>query len=236
MASHKKRKKVPVKGNMLRKLISSQNADLREENWGVRQRYSKESIQKPLPGQTIMNKYPKVKGKQKFNFDSMCGTGDWGKRSADQNRRKPTTDRKYKYTYKDGKKIIEPSYIHPKRLGPAPIQMDSVQYSVKLPAHSMTKVTKALKEKSSNRAWAWHKHAGNDPKAKYKMVMEEFKRGTLHSGSGHKVTNPRQAMAIARSVASKLKYKKQVKFKGAGKMKGTQFSPAKSFLKQLARS
>lgn len=31
------------------------------------------------------------------------------------------------------------------------------------------------------------------------VVMSEFKRGTLYSGSGHKVTNPAQAKAIAHS-------------------------------------
>jgi len=34
-------------------------------------------------------------------------------------------------------------------------------------------------------------------KEKVGVVMHEFKRGTLHSGSGHIVTNPKQAVAIA---------------------------------------
>jgi hypothetical protein len=34
-------------------------------------------------------------------------------------------------------------------------------------------------------------------KNKRKAVMEEFKRGTLHSGSGEIVKNPKQAVAIA---------------------------------------
>lgn len=38
-------------------------------------------------------------------------------------------------------------------------------------------------------------------KKKVKIVMEEFKKGKLHSGSkkGPKVTNPKQAIAIALS-------------------------------------
>jgi hypothetical protein len=40
---------------------------------------------------------------------------------------------------------------------------------------------------------------------KVKTVMHEFKTGTLHSGSkrGPKVTNPKQAVAIALSQARK---------------------------------
>lgn len=222
-ANGMKYKRTPAKGNMLKKLISSQKADKQEEDWGARQRYSKESIAKPLPGQSIMKKHS---AKSKHKFDSMCGMGDWGKRNKGQNKKRKTRD------WKEGHKV-EPSYVHPKRVNPVPVQMEQM---TALPGHSQAKVTKALKEKSAGRAWAWNKHAGNDPKAKYAMVMGEFKRGTLRSGSGQLVTNPRQAMAIARSVSSKLKYKKQVKFKGTGKMKGSQFSPAKSFLKHLARS
>jgi hypothetical protein len=41
------------------------------------------------------------------------------------------------------------------------------------------------------------------PKSKEKMekTMHEFKEGKLKSGSGHKVTNPQQAKAIALSEA-----------------------------------
>lgn len=35
------------------------------------------------------------------------------------------------------------------------------------------------------------------PKNKPAVVMAEFARGTLHSGSGKIVTNPKQAIAIA---------------------------------------
>jgi len=38
-------------------------------------------------------------------------------------------------------------------------------------------------------------------KEKIPVVMREFKHGTLHSGSGQKVTNPKQAVAIAMSEA-----------------------------------
>lgn len=40
-------------------------------------------------------------------------------------------------------------------------------------------------------------------KDKIEVVMKEFKRGTLNSGSGHKVTNPKQAIAIGLSEARK---------------------------------
>lgn len=41
------------------------------------------------------------------------------------------------------------------------------------------------------------------PKDKTEVVMKEFKRGTLNSGSGQKVTNRKQAIAIALSEARK---------------------------------
>ncbi len=40
-------------------------------------------------------------------------------------------------------------------------------------------------------------------KDKVEVVMKEFKRGTLNSGSGQKVTNPKQAIAIGLSEARK---------------------------------
>lgn len=43
------------------------------------------------------------------------------------------------------------------------------------------------------------KHLPN--KEKVGVVMSEFKKGTLHSGSGEKVTNPKQGIAIALSEA-----------------------------------
>lgn len=47
-------------------------------------------------------------------------------------------------------------------------------------------------------------------KSKRKVVMAEFARGTLHSGSGAIVTNPKQAVAIAYSEARR----KRIKAKG----------------------
>ena len=43
------------------------------------------------------------------------------------------------------------------------------------------------------------------------VVMKEFKRGTLNSGSGAKVTNPKQAIAIGLSEARKATGKKRRK-------------------------
>ena len=40
-------------------------------------------------------------------------------------------------------------------------------------------------------------------KSKVKTVMEEFKKGELHSGRGGKVTSQKQAVAIALSQARK---------------------------------
>lgn len=40
-------------------------------------------------------------------------------------------------------------------------------------------------------------------KEKIGVVMSEFKHGTLHSGSGQKVYNPKQAIAIGLSEARK---------------------------------
>jgi Family of unknown function (DUF6496) len=46
-------------------------------------------------------------------------------------------------------------------------------------------------------------------KEKIGVVMKEFSRGTLHSGSGEKVTNPKQAVAIGYSEAGKSKKKNE---------------------------
>ena len=50
------------------------------------------------------------------------------------------------------------------------------------------------------------------PKEKVGVVMEEFERGSLHSGNGAKVTNPKQAIAIglseARRAGAKIPQKK----------------------------
>ena len=43
------------------------------------------------------------------------------------------------------------------------------------------------------------------PQAKVSRVMREFKKGDLKSSSGQKVTNPKQAIAIALSEAQRMK-------------------------------
>jgi len=45
---------------------------------------------------------------------------------------------------------------------------------------------------------AYHHHKGQK---KMGIVMKEFKKGTLHSGSGAKVTSRKQAIAIGMSEA-----------------------------------
>lgn len=49
------------------------------------------------------------------------------------------------------------------------------------------------------------------PKNKVHTVMSEFKRGTLHSGGGGIVKNPKQAIAIGLSEAGLSKKKKKRK-------------------------
>lgn len=46
-------------------------------------------------------------------------------------------------------------------------------------------------------------------KDKIKTVMKEFSRGSLNSGSGHKVTDKRQALAIGYSEMGERKRKKR---------------------------
>lgn len=59
------------------------------------------------------------------------------------------------------------------------------------------------------------KYFGHNPKTKAQkqgkvhVVMSEFKRGTLHSGSGSIVTNPKQGIAIALSEAGLSRKKKK---------------------------
>lgn len=50
-------------------------------------------------------------------------------------------------------------------------------------------------------------------KEKVGVVMSEFKHGTLNSGSGEKVTNPKQAIAIAMHESGQSKKKKKKKTK-----------------------
>lgn len=61
---------------------------------------------------------------------------------------------------------------------------------------------KAMKHKDALGAGA-KKRKKLPAKEKVGVVMREFKRGTLNSGSGAKVTNPKQAIAIGLSEARK---------------------------------
>ena len=64
------------------------------------------------------------------------------------------------------------------------------------------KIKKAMKH--PNKLGAGAKKRKHLPaKDKVHVVMKEFKRGTLHSGSGGVVTNPKQAIAIGLSEARK---------------------------------
>lgn len=68
-------------------------------------------------------------------------------------------------------------------------------------------VKKAMKHADTLGAGAKKREKLN-PKDKKEVVMKEFQRGTLHSGSGQKVTNPKQAVAIAYSEAGQSRKKK----------------------------
>ncbi len=66
--------------------------------------------------------------------------------------------------------------------------------------HEKKAIAKAMKHKNVLGAGAKkRKHLGK--KDKVAVVMKEFSRGTLNSGSGAKVTNPKQALAIGYSEA-----------------------------------
>lgn len=65
--------------------------------------------------------------------------------------------------------------------------------------HSKT----AMKHQDKLGAGAAKRAHIKDPKSKIATVMEEAKRGTLHSGSGAKVESHKQAIAIALSEARK---------------------------------
>ena len=67
---------------------------------------------------------------------------------------------------------------------------------------SNSKIKKAMKHKDALGAGA-KKRKSLNPKDKVHTVMKEYKRGTLHSGSGPIVKNRKQAIAIALSEARK---------------------------------
>ena len=72
-----------------------------------------------------------------------------------------------------------------------------------------SKIQKAMTHSNKLGAGASKRRASNLSKPeKVEVVMKEYKRGTLHSGSGSIVSNPKQAIAIALSEAKKTKRKK----------------------------
>ena len=64
-------------------------------------------------------------------------------------------------------------------------------------------VKRAMKHPDVLGAGAAKRRKIKNPKTKVEVVMKEFKNGTLNSGSGQKVTNPKQAIAIGLSEARK---------------------------------
>lgn len=66
---------------------------------------------------------------------------------------------------------------------------------------SKKEIQKAMHHPDKLGAGAKKRRQLKNPKDKIETVMKEFKRGTLHSGSGAKVTNPKQATAIGLSEA-----------------------------------
>lgn len=72
-----------------------------------------------------------------------------------------------------------------------------------------SKIQKAMTHTNKLGAGAAKRRSSNLSKPeKVEVVMKEYKRGTLHSGSGSIVSNPKQAIAIALSEAKKTKRKK----------------------------
>lgn len=71
-----------------------------------------------------------------------------------------------------------------------------------MPKKANKKIVKAMKPPNKLGSGA-KKRKSLKPKEKVQTVMKEFKRGTLHSGSGEIVTNPKQAIAIGLSEARK---------------------------------
>ena len=70
-------------------------------------------------------------------------------------------------------------------------------------------VTKAMQHPNVLGAGAAKRRKLRSKKNKVTAVMAEFKRGTLHSGSGDIVKNPKQAIAIAISESTKKRKRKK---------------------------
>ena len=72
---------------------------------------------------------------------------------------------------------------------------------MKKPSHK--KVVKQAMQHADKLGAGAKKRKKLAPKTKVEVVMKEFKQHKLHSGSGAKVTNPQQAIAIGLSEARK---------------------------------
>ena len=68
-------------------------------------------------------------------------------------------------------------------------------------------IKKAMRHADKLGAGAKKRKKLKNPEDKIHVVMKEFDRGTLYSGSGQKVENPKQALAIGYSEARKRKRK-----------------------------
>lgn len=75
-------------------------------------------------------------------------------------------------------------------------------------------VRKAMKHPDRPGAGARKRKKLHSKKDKVHVVMAEYKRGTLRSGSGKKVTSRDQAVAIAMSESGQSRRKKKKKKKG----------------------
>jgi hypothetical protein len=80
---------------------------------------------------------------------------------------------------------------------------DEIEAKKKKMAKEKEVIKKAMKHPDKLGEGAKKRAHIKNPKTKVKVVMDEFKRGTLHSGSGEKVSNPKQAIAIGLSEARK---------------------------------
>ena len=69
---------------------------------------------------------------------------------------------------------------------------------------NFNKINQAMKHKDIFKAGAKKRKLMNlTPQENFTTIMKEFKRGTLYSGSGKKVKNQAQAVAVAFSTSKK---------------------------------